>query len=329
MKVLEREISPQKRNYLKIETSGLSRDLDSIISIVLAEKDSDKIKIYYVENFKDERFLLEKVLPLIDGKIFVTYAGKSFDLGFLKTKSQMYFSKDFDFKFIDLQEITKAYNFIFKLPSHSNKVLLDNFLDHSNLSKEKNYQGIKIKSLFKKFIEGNETSMNRILDYSLESLNNLILLDEKIRESLKSKLSFKVYSRDFTLEEFKLSGNTIVLRGKTNYPEDYFASRGLYNLEIFNSLEEKVSFLDLKECKKDFVIKINTEDGLYDDNNKCYFILKKDFPLDLENKSKLKSPSKILILYYKDHIFENQKYLCKKILEEELEKQKQIPIDSF
>ena len=49
MKVLEREISPPQRNYLKIETSGLSRDLDSIISIVLAEKDSDKIKIYYVE----------------------------------------------------------------------------------------------------------------------------------------------------------------------------------------------------------------------------------------------------------------------------------------
>ena len=241
----------------------------------------------------------------------------------------MYFSRDFSFNFVDLQEVTKAYNFVFKLPSHSNKVLLDNFLDTSNLSKEKDYQGIKIKSLFKKFIEGNETSMDRILDYSLESLNNLILLDEKIRESLKSKLSFKVYSRDFTLEEFKLSGNTIVLRGKTNYPEDYFASRGLYNLEIFNSFEEKVSFLDLKECKKDFVIKINTEDGLYDDKNKCYFILKKDFPLDLENKSKLKSPSKILILYYKDHIFENQKYLCKKILEEELEKQKQIPIDSF
>ena len=166
--------------------------------------------------------------------------------------------------------------------------------------------------------------MDKILDYSLESLNNLILLDEKIRESLKSKLSFDVSSSDFTLEDFELLGNTIVLRGKTNYPEDYFASRGLYNLEIFNSLEEKVSFLDLKEYKKEFVIKINTEDGLYDNNNnnKCYFILKKDFPLDLENKSKLKSPSKILILYYKDHIFENQKDLCKKILEEEFEKQK-------
>ena len=184
MKVLEREISPPKKNYLKIETSGLSRDLDSIISIGLAEKDSDKIKIYYVESFKDERLLLKEVLPLIDGKVFITYAGKNFDLGFFKAKCQMYFSRDFSFNFVDLQEVTKAYNFVFKLPSHSNKVLLDNFLDHSNLSKEKNYQGIKIKSLFKKFIEGNNTSMDRILDYSLESLNNLILLDEKIRESL-------------------------------------------------------------------------------------------------------------------------------------------------
>ncbi|WP_085875762.1 ribonuclease H-like domain-containing protein [Peptoniphilus vaginalis] len=318
MKVLEREISPPKRNYLKIETSGLSRDLDSIISIGIAEKDSDKIKIYYVESFKDERHLLEEVLPLIVGKVFITYAGKSFDLGFFKAKCQMYFSKDFSFNFIDLQEVTKAYNFIFKLPSHSNKVLLDNFLDTSNLSKEKDYQGIKIKSLFKKFIEGDKSSMDRILDYSLESLKNLILLDGSISENLKKELSFKELCFDFVLEDFKLLGNTIILQGKTNYQEDYFASRGLYSLEVFNKLEEKLSFLNLKEYNKSFVIKINTEDGLYDEKNKCYFILKKDFSLSLENKSKLKSPSKIIILYYLDHVFENEKELCKKILEVEL-----------
>lgn len=318
MKVLEREISPPKRNYLKIETSGLSRDLDSIISIGIAEKDSDKIKIYYVESFKDERHLLEEVLPLIVGKVFITYAGKSFDLGFFKAKCQMYFSKDFSFNFIDLQEVTKAYNFIFKLPSHSNKVLLDNFLDTSNLSKEKDYQGIKIKSLFKKFIEGDKSSMDRILDYSLESLKNLILLDGSISENLKKEPSFKELCFDFVLEDFKLLGNTIILQGKTNYQEDYFASRGLYSLEVFNKLEEKLSFLNLKEYNKSFVIKINTEDGLYDEKNKCYFILKKDFSLSLENKSKLKSPSKIIILYYLDHVFENEKELCKKILEVEL-----------
>lgn len=320
MKFIEREISPPKRNYLKIETSGLSKDLDSIISIGLALKNSEKIKIYYLESFKEERILLEEVLPLIEGKEFITYSGKSFDLKFLKTKCQMYFSKSFDFNFIDLQQVTRAYNFIFRLSSHSNQVLLDTFVGPHKLSEGKDYQGIKIKSLFKKFIEGDEASMDRILDYSFESLKNLILLDDNIRNSLKSKLSFKILNYKFILESFELLGNTIELRGKTNYSEEYFASRGLYSLEIFNSKKDEEYYLDLKEYTKSFLLKINTEDGLYDEDNKCFFILKKDLNLKLENKSGLKSPSKILILYYKDHIFENQKNLCDKILNLELNK---------
>ena len=320
MKIIEREISPPKRNYLKIETSGLSKDLDSIISIGLALKNSEKIKIYYVESFKEERILLEEVLPIIEGKEFITYSGKSFDLKFLKTKCQMYFSKSFDFNFIDLQQVTRAYNFIFRLSSHSNQVLLKNFVDSFGSSSEWTYQGIKIKSLFKKFIEGDEASMDRILDYSFESLKNLILLDESIRNSLQSKLSFKILNDEFILESFEILGNTIVLRGKTNYSEEYFASRGIYSLEVFNSIENKEDYLDLTEYSKNFILKINTEDGLYDEDNKCYFILKRDFAIKLENKSDIKSPSKILILYYKDHIFENQKYLCEKILNLELNK---------
>lgn len=320
MKVIEKEISPPNRNYIKIETSGLSRDLDSIISIGLALKSSDKIKFYYVESFKDERILLEEVLPILEDKEFITYSGKSFDLKFLKTKCQMYFSKSFDFNFIDLQQVTRAYNFIFKLPSHSNQVLLDTFVGPHKLSEGKDYQGIKIKSLFKKFIEGDEDSMDRILDYSFESLKNLILLDESIRKELKSQVTIKLSNFDFILENFELLGNTIELKGKTNYSEEYFASRGLYSLEVFNSIENKKDYLDLTGYPKSFILKINTKDGLYDENDKCYFILKKDLAIELENKSDIKSPSKILILYYKDHIFENQKDLCEKILNLELNK---------
>ena len=294
--------------------------MDSIISIAIALKSSDKIKIYYVESFKDERTLLEEVLPILEGKEFITYSGKAFDLKFLKAKCKMYFSKDIDFKFIDLQEVTRTYNFIFKLPSHSNKVLLENFVDSFDSSSEWTYQGIKIKSLFKKFIEGDEASMDRILDYSFESLKNLILLNESIRNNLQSNLSFKILNDEFILESFELLANTIELRGKTNYSEEYFASRGLYSLEVFNSIENKEDYLDLTEYSKSFILKINTEDGIYDEDNKCFFILKKDLNLKLENKSDLKSPSKILILYYKDHIFENQKALCKKILNSELKK---------
>ncbi len=50
---------------------------------------TEKIKFFYVESFKDERILLGEVLPILEGKEFITYSGKSFDLKFLKTKCQL------------------------------------------------------------------------------------------------------------------------------------------------------------------------------------------------------------------------------------------------
>lgn len=313
MKTLEREISPPKRNYLKIETSGLSKELDSIISIAICEKNSKRAKIYYVENFKDEEKLLNSVADLLERKIFITYSGKSFDLPFLKTKYAFYFSKDIDLKIIDLQEISKKYNFIYKLPSHSNKTLLKKFVKNS----DSDYQGIKIKSLFKNFIEGENHAMTSIIEYTFNSLDNLVKLDESFREDLKNKIRIDILNSEFFMENFKILGNIIEISGKTSYNKDYFATNSIYTLEILNQ-EKKESFLELEEYSKSFILKINTEDGLYDENNKCFYLLKKDLAFEINNKSKIKSPSKILILYYRDHIFENQKELCGKILELEL-----------
>lgn len=318
MKTLEREISPPKRNYLKIETSGLSKELDSIISIAICEKNSKRAKIYYVENFKDEEKLLNSVADLLERKIFITYSGKSFDLPFLKTKYAFYFSKDIDLKIIDLQEISKKYNFIYKLPSHSNKILIKEFVKESNNNK-KEYQGIKIKSLFKNFIEGENHAMASIIEYTFNSLDNLIKLDESFREDLKTKIRIDILNSEFFMEDFKILGNIIEISGKTSYNKDYFATNSIYTLEILNQ-EKKESFLELEEYSKSFILKINTEDGLYDENNKCFYLLKKDLAFEINNKSEIKSPSKILILYYKNHIFENQKEVCKNILEYELEK---------
>lgn len=315
MKTLEREISPPKRNYLKIETSGLSKELDTIISVAICEKNSKKAKIYYVENFKDEEKLLNRVAALLERKIFITYSGKSFDLPFLKTKYDFYFSKDIDLKIIDLQEISKKYNFIYKLPSHSNKTLLKKFVKNS----DSDYQGIKIKSLFKNFIEGENHAMASIIEYTFNSLDNLVKLDESFREDLKNKIRIDISDSVFFMENFKILGNIIEISGKTSYNKDYFATNSIYTLEILNQ-EKKESFLELEEYSKNFILKINTEDGLYDENNKCFYLLKKDLVFEINNKSKIKSPSKILILYYRDHIFENQKEVCKNILEYELEK---------
>ena len=374
MKKLERKIEKPAKNFLKIETSGLSREIDSIVAISIAEKNSEVIESFYIENLKDERKLLEEVLPILSEKKFVTYSGKSFDFPFIREKVKFYFNKDLNFNLIDLQEMTKKYNFIFNLESHSNKVLIDEFIGQENLRDQKEYEGIKIKTLFKKYLEGEKGAIDKILDYNYLSLKNLILLDAKINEKLKENLSIKVLKFVFFIENMKLLDNTIEICGSTNYNKDYFSTNEKYTFEI-NGFELKEKIVELEKnnelekfCKsenfnelkkfdksekfyesvknyeslknyqlennfepqkiyesiknkkldKEFSLKINTEDGLYDGKTSCYYVKKKNLDFDLTNPSKIKSPEQIQILYYKNHKFKNEKELMRKIIEKEL-----------
>lgn len=374
MKKLERKTKRSRENYLKIETSGLSREIDSIIVVSLVEKNSDVLKSFYLENLKEEKNLLEEVMPILQGKEFVTYSGKTFDLPFIREKIKFYFNKDLDLKVIDLQEVTKKYNFIFNLDSHSNKNLLEKFIGLENLRDQKEYQGIKIKTLFKNYLEDHKAAIEKILDYNYLSLENLILLDAKIKEELEKNLSLKILDFTFFIRDIKLLDNKLEISGVTNYGSDYFSNNELYTIEI-SGLEEEEKFCEeeknkgeekncqsenfyqslknygsenfsesvnnyesLKNYKlennnksqniyesiknkkedKEFSLKINTEDGLYDHKNSCYYVKKKDLDFDLTNPSKIKSPAQIQILYYKNHVFKNEKELMRKIIEKEL-----------
>ncbi|MEF3317882.1 ribonuclease H-like domain-containing protein [Peptoniphilus grossensis] len=356
MKKLERKIKRARENYLKIETSGLSREIDSIIVVSLVEKNRDVLKTFYLENLKEEKNLLEEVMPILQGKEFVTYSGKTFDLPFIKEKIKFYYDKDLDLKVIDLQEVTKKYNFIFNLDSHSNKNLLEKFIGMENLRDQKEYQGIKIKSLFKNYLEDDETAIGKILDYNYLSLENLILLDAKIKEELEKNLSLKILDFRFFIREIKLLDNKLEISGVTNYESDYFSNNELYTIEISGLEEEEknceseknyeslknyqsANFSEStknydseknyestknyesaknKDLDRKFSLKINTEDGLYDHKNSCYYVKKKDLDFDLTNPSKIKSPAQIQILYYKNHVFKNEKELMRKIIEKEL-----------
>lgn len=380
MKKLERKIKRARENYLKIETSGLSREIDSIIVVSLVEKNRDVLKTFYLENLKDEKNLLEEVMPILQGKKFVTYSGKTFDLPFIREKVKFYFNKDLDLKVTDLQEVTKNYNFIFNLDSHSNKNLLEKFIEPKNLRDQKEYEGIKIKSLYKNYLEGHKAAIEKILDYNYLSLENLSLLDAKIKEELEKNLSLKILDFTFFIRDIKLLDNKLEISGITNYGSDYFSNNELYTIEI-SGLEEEEKFGEEKKCGEEeknkgkekncqsenfyqslknygseifsestknygssknyqsenksesaknyesvknkeedkvFSLKINTEDGLYDYKNSCYYVKKKDLDFDLTNPSKIKSPAQIQILYYKNHLYKNQLELMRKIIEKEL-----------
>lgn len=320
MKKLERKIKKAGENYLKIETSGLSKDRDSIIAISLAEKDSEVLKTFYLENLKEEKKLLEEVLPLIYRKNFVTYSGKSFDLPFIREKVEFYFNKDFDLHLIDLQEVTKKYNFIFNLESHSNKALLEKFIGKDYLKEQIEYQGIKIKALFKKYLEGDKSAIEKILDYNFMSLENLILLDRKIKEEVEKNLSIEILDFTFFIRDIRLLDNSLEIWGDTNYDCDYFSTNFLYTLEINERVKEEkfIEFEKSKNFNKKFILKINTEDAAYDEKNICYYIRKKDLDFHLTNPSKIKSPDPIQILYYKNHVYKNQVEIMRKIIEKEL-----------
>lgn len=320
MKKLERKIKKSRENYLKIETSGLSREIDSIIVVSLVEKNREVLKTFYLENLKEEKNLLEEVMPILQEKEFVTYSGKTFDLPFIREKVKFYFNEDLDLNFIDLQEVTKKYNFIFNLDSHSNKNLLEKFIGLENLKEQKEYQGIKIKSLFKNYLEGDRSAIEKILAYNFMSLENLILLDAKIKENLEKNLSLKILDFTFFIRDIKLLDNKLEISGVTNYGSDYFSNNELYTIEI-SGLEEEEKIFEQEKNKdepRNFSLKINTEDGLYDDKNSCYYVKKKGLDFDLTNPSKIKSPPQIQILYYKNHKFKNQVELMRKIIEIEL-----------
>lgn len=249
MKKLERKIKRTYENYLKIETSGLSKDRDSIIAISLAEKNRDVLKTFYLENLKEEEKLLEEVLPLLYGKNFVTYSGKSFDLPFIREKVKFYFNSDFDLHLIDLQEVTKKYNFIFNLESHSNKALLEKFIGKDYLKDQKEYQGIKIKSLFKKYLEGDKAAIEKILDYNFMSLENLIILDRKIKKELEKNLSLEILDFTFFIRDIRFLDNSLEIWGDTNYDCDYFSTNFLYTLEI-NEVGKVEKFIESKKNKE-------------------------------------------------------------------------------
>lgn len=320
MKKFERKIKRPYENYLKIETSGLSKDRDTIIAISFAEKNRDVLKTFYLENLKEEEKLLEEVLPLLYGKNFVTYSGKSFDLPFIREKVKFYFNRDFDLHLIDLQEVTKKYTFIFNLESHSNKALLEKFIGKDYLKDQKEYQGIKIKTLFKKYLEGDKAAIEKILAYNFMSLENLIILDLKIKKELEKNLSLEILDFTFFIRNIRLLDNSLEIWGDTNYDCDYFSTNFLYTLEIneVKKVEKFTEFEKSKNFNKKFILKINTEDAAYDEKNICFYVRKKDLDFHLTNPSKIKSPDPIQILYYKNHTLENQKEVMKKIIEKEL-----------
>lgn len=288
------------KSYLKIETTGLSKSNDTIISLSVIERDNDFIKTLVAEDLKDEERIVEYLKDNLKDDEYFTLSGNSFDKPFINEKLSFYFGKSFDKEFIDLQKTSKNYNYIFNLNSYSNRSLLDFF----NIA-QSSVNGRDLSKLYKEYLLGDEKSLDKIIEFSITNIKNLFILHERLDNFIKEKMSFSVDKFDFLIKDINLYKNNLIIEGNTNSSCNIFDTNADYSLTI----------------DKKFKLEINTEDLPYDGEDLCYFVRKNKF-MGVENKSKIKSPKEILILYYKDYLFENILELTKFIIEKSLKNKK-------
>lgn len=270
-------------NYLKIETTGLSKDKDNIIALSTILKNKCEITTLVVEDLKDEEKIVEFFSKNLSKNKFITFNGKSFDGPFLEQKILFYFENLYLTNFFDVQKLARKYNYLLKVPSYSNDTLLKFF----NIEPSK-INGRDINKLYKTYLKGDKTSLQDIARFSIDSIKNLQLLHDKLTNFIKENLTICIDNYKFETIDMELIKNQIILTGKTNYPDKLFSSNELFNLDI----------------EKDFLLEINTENLPYDENYDCYFVRKSNYG-KITNKSSIKSPKEILILYYKNYCYEN------------------------
>lgn len=282
-KIITKLNKKSAKNYLKIETTGLSKIKDTIITLSVIEKDRDYITTLVADDLKSEEKIIEFIKNNLNKKTYITFNASSFDGPFIDEKSSFYFGKNLELEFIDLQKLSKSYNYIFNLNSYSNKNLLS-FFD----IKESDIKGKDVSKLYKDYLLGDKKSLDKIVKFATNNINNLFLLDEKLENFIKEKMTININKNKFLIKSITLNKNNLKIIGKTNFFKNIFITNENYTLNI----------------DKDFTLEINAEDLPYDDINSCYFVRKSKFG-NLKNKSKIKSPSGILILYYKNYLFDN------------------------
>lgn len=279
MKIIEKKTNLNiNKNFLTIDTTGLSYDKNYIFSIGLIDFEKNIIKYYVIEDLKEEYNILKNFLNDYANKTFISFNGNNFEENFFRKRAYFY-NLDFNIKLISISKILKDYKYIFNLDSYSKKSIEKFF----NMKIDR-VDGFKIIKIIENYLKDN--SNDNLLDNTIINLNSLTILWNNLNRYLEERLSFFINKNKFKISKIRKEKNTIIIEGCSSFSKKYVNFNSFYNLYI----------------NKNFKLEINTEDANYDELNKCYYIKKAP---NVKNKSAVKSPDEILILYYLDFLYEN------------------------
>lgn len=272
---------PLNYNYIAIETTGLSPTNDVIILIGLCL--CNKIYQLIGENLKDEEIILKKTCDILKSKDLLAYNG-IFEGNFLREKLKLYGISS-NIKIDSLIKKLRNYKFLFHLNKYSREFVEEYF----NIERNTTILGNEVSISYQKYCKDMDISkLEEILKRNMENLKTLIFLTNKIDLEIKNSLSIKISSYNFTIRKIDMIKNTILINGSGDFCENYFNSNKNYTVRL----------------AKDFKVELYTLSDLYDKDNYCYYVMARDYE-GVSNSNKIKSPDKILILYYKDFIIDN------------------------
>lgn len=284
---------------LDIETTGLSRKNDLIITIGLLYGSDDEVvtEQYFAESLTDEVKLIENFLDRIKSfDSVLTYNGDSFDLPFIREKINFYGFEDFNAKQIDLYKTVRKYKDILGLQKINQKEV-EKYL---HIERRENLKGSDVALLYKNFLLKGAPAEEIILHnkYDLINLHKIL----KIEEVIADKMTVETNLGAFTIKNFKVNKNLLTLTGATSC-KNIFYNRDNYEMQVSNSI---------------FTLEIFLEEESYDTQSKCKFVKKDTFP-DVKDYSQIEFPAALYPISLGRKIFtKNIVDLAKEIIKQEM-----------
>lgn len=284
---------------LDIETTGLSRKNDLIITIGLLYGSDDEVvtEQYFAESLTDEVKLIENFLDRIRSfDSVLTYNGDSFDLPFIREKINFYGFEDFNAKQIDLYKTVRKYKDILGLQK-TNQKEVEKYL---HIERRENLKGSDVALLYKNFLLKGASSEEIILHNKYDLINFHKIL--KIEEVIADKMTVETDLGIFAIKDFKVNKNLLTLTGATSC-KNIFYNRDNYEMQVRGNT---------------FTLEIFLEEESYDTQSKCKFINRNKLP-EVKDYSQIEFPAALYPISLGRKIFtKNIVDLGKEIIKQEM-----------
>lgn len=286
----------KKACFFDIETTGFSRENDSIILIGLLYFENDYIIInqFFANNPSEEKLILAAFIDLISKfDCYVTYNGDAFDIPFLNHKfrnsnNDFELSKD---RSIDLLKLVRANKAILGLSDCKLKTVEISL----GLKRDDTITGKESAQLYKKYTKNkNEATREMILMHNYDDIYYLpkVLkvfdyIDKRMNCEFSIPIKDEAISINFNLNDILINGDVLCVTGSTS-------PANMVKQVIYDT---NYTFV-LDNHKDSFNLKIELQNGFLSNGNKCLYINKDDYLINIivNDTTNYNLPENIIII---------------------------------